>query len=163
MHSSQFHRPRICTVLTALVMIALIGITGWPTTLAAPPSTPMATEEVISVRRVNPPSDHRALVTSRVAVPTGSTWETDPDRGPLTLRVQTGELIALLDGGSARIERRMNLFFGPEIGPLPPGERVALIQGDRLVVVRGFHLTVENDSARPAIAVVTRMTTVTGG
>jgi hypothetical protein len=80
----------------------------------------------------------------------------------LTLRVESGALVVTLDGGSARIERTVNLFFRPEILPLSPGDAATLRAGDRLVVVRGFHLTVENDADGRAIALVTRVAAVAG-
>lgn len=89
-------------------------------------------------------------------MPPGSLWETDPDAGPLTLTVAGGALEVVLDGGSARLERPGTVLTGEHKGPLQPGRATVLAIGDRLVVVRGFHLTVGNDHEAAATAIITR-------
>lgn len=117
----------------------------------------IATEDVISSRSVGRPPDILTMVTTHLTVPSRAHWETDPDAGPLTLTVETGTLSVRLGGGLARIERRVNPLTGERFSPLPPGQPVVLGAGDRLVVVRGFQLTVTNDEQTPATAIVVRL------
>jgi hypothetical protein len=97
------------------------------------------------------------LVTTRLTVPTQATWETDPDAGPLTFTVESGVLTVQLGGGLARIERPSNPLVAEISGPMMPGQPAVLRPGDRLVVVRGFELTVANDEQAPATAIVVRL------
>jgi hypothetical protein len=150
------------TLLLALPLVVPMVAAIPPAALAAATQTAAASEEIMSVRPAGPWSEHRAIITSRLLLPVEATWEADPAEGPLTLRVESGALVVTLDGGSARIERTVNLFFRPEILPLSPGDAATLRAGDRLVVVRGFHLTVENDADGRAIALVTRVAAVAG-
>lgn len=120
-------------------------------------SQPMANENVLSTRRIGTPASGLTWVSSSVTLAPGARWETDPDRGPLTLRVVTGELIVTLADGAARVERRYGLFLRPEIVPFPPSVPVLLGRGDQLVVVRGYHLMLSNDSGYAASAIVCRL------
>jgi hypothetical protein len=153
MDSSRPINVRLGSMLGAFGLLLLVTGVSLPATLAAP----TAMEEVIGVRRVHRQAVLLTVVFSRVTIPVGAVWETDPDAGPLSLTVQMGELGILLDGGSARIERRPNPLTGGQIGPLRPGQLVRLGPGDRLVVVRGFHLTLANDGSETAIAIVSRL------
>jgi anti-sigma factor RsiW len=120
-------------------------------------SQPIANETVLSTRRIGAPSSGLIWVSSSVTLAPGARWETDPDRGPLNLRVVTGELVVTLEDGAARVERRYDLFLRPEIFPFPPNVPVVLVRGDQLVVVRGYHLTIANDSGEAASAIVGRL------
>jgi hypothetical protein len=120
-------------------------------------ATSIATEDVISSRGVGRPPNNFIMVTTHLTVPSQAYWETDPDAGPLTLTVVTGTLSVRLGGGLARIERRVNPLTGEHFSPLPPGQPVVLGAGDRLVVVRGFQLTVTNIEQTPATAIVVRL------
>ena len=151
-------RTSRASLLIRLVTVFVIGLTLAPAVRAA--ST--ATEAIISIQRVNGHPDVLDLVTTSLAVPAQSQWETDPDAGPLSLTVTAGELEVRLGGGLARIERQSTLLMGERIGPLSPGRTVTLWRGDRLVVVRGFQLTVTNDNDAPASVIVVRLRQLSG-
>jgi hypothetical protein len=138
--------------LLALVFIVAIG----QVPASGGSAASVVGEDVISIRAVSHQPGVLHQVTSRLTVPAQTYWETDPDAGPLTLMVETGALSVELEGGLARIERGSNPLTGERIGPLPPDQAVVLSPGDRLVVVRGFQLTVTNDEQVPATAIVVR-------
>lgn len=148
------------SVLAGLAKAALLTLASASAIRAESP--PMANEEILSMRRVNPRPAERAWVTSRLTVPIGGRWEVDPAEGPLTLAVHAGELIVSLGGGAARIERRFDLFLQPEVGPLEENVPATLQPDDKLVIVRGYHLTVTNDGVEPATAIVSRMVSLAG-
>ena len=74
-------RTSRASLLIRLVTVFVIGLTLAPAVRAA--ST--ATEAIISIQRVNGHPDVLDLVTTSLAVPAQSQWETDPDAGPLSL------------------------------------------------------------------------------
>ncbi len=153
MHRTESRRPR----LYALITVVALGLMAAPAVIAAP----SATEEVISVHSAGRQPDVLDTIVTRLTVPPQAVWETDPAAGPLSLRVETGVLGVMLGGGSARIERQANPLMAEQLDeqimPLPPGRTALLRAGDRLVIVRGFQLTVTNDEERPAIAIVRRL------
>ena len=143
--------------MPALVTVFALGLMAAPAVIAAP----AATEKAIIAKRIGrQPAVPYAMLT-RLIVPPQAVWETDPDAGPLTLRVETGVLGVMLAGGSARIEHHANPLMDElivdQMSPLPPGRTVLLKPGDRLVIVRGFQLTVTNAEDAPASAIVSRL------
>ena len=143
--------------MSALVTVFALGLMAAPAVIAAP----VATEEAIRAQRIGrQPGSSNALMT-RLTLPPQAVWETDPDAGPLTLRVETGVLGVMLAGGSARVEHHANPLMDElivdQMSPLPPGRTVLLKPGDRLVIVRGFQLTVTNAEETPASAIVSRL------
>lgn len=153
------------TVLTLLACMPSLVRASPPSVAAesAPAPRPVASETVLSIRRIGTIDQDDAWVCSRITLPAGAQWKTDPDRGPLTMRLLTGEVIVTLAGGAARVERRYDLFLRPEIVPFPTGIPVTLVRGDQLVVVRGCQLTVFNDSEESASAIVSRLTAASDG
>jgi hypothetical protein len=152
MRSFQSRRADGKSRLMALVAVALMALATVPAVMAAAD----ATEDVIGVQRVGRHQDVLNVVTTRLSVPAHAQWQTDPDAGPMTFTVETGAVGVMLDGGSARIERRTDLLLGGHIGPLQPGRETVLGPGDRLVIVRGFQLMVTNDEETPVTAIVMR-------
>jgi hypothetical protein len=145
-------------LIAALVTVFALGLMAVPAVIAAP----AATEGVISIQRVGRPPGVSSVMVTRLVVPPQTVWETDPDAGPLTLTVEKGRLGVTLGGGSARIERQSNIlmdeqFLDEQITPLPPGLTATLRSGDRLVIVRGFQLTVTNDQDVPSSAIMVRV------
>jgi hypothetical protein len=150
MRRTLLRRVITSSLLLSLLAITLIGPTGVANALM----TPVVTEEVMSIQHVGRPPDVLDLVTSRVAIPPQGQWVVDPDAGPLTFTAESGALTVTLGGGLARLERQSNSLVGEQIGPLQPGHPAVVGTGDRLVVVRGFQLTVTNDGDAPASAIV---------
>ena len=158
MPTTQTRRPSQPSRMIALVTVCALGLTAGPAVLAAA----VVTQDVISVQRVGRSPDVRHVMATRLTVPPQAVWETDPDAGPLTLTVETGVLGVRLGGGSARLEQHANILLdeptmAEQITPLPPGHLAALRPGDRLVIVRGFQLTVTNDEGEPATAILRRL------
>jgi hypothetical protein len=141
-------------LITAIVVV-LLALPTVPAVTAAPG----ATENVISILRIDqrPHAPDLNVVTTRLTVPPQAQWETNPDAGPLTVTVETGALGVMLGDGSARVERRPDPLLGGHISPVSLDERTVLWPGDRLVIVRGFELTVTNDEDEPASAIVSRL------
>ena len=144
---------RFSSGLVALATLALIGVGAVPAVLAAP----VATEVIVDVTRIARSSDVLTIVESRLTVPPGARWETDPDAGPLTITVETGKMAVFLGGGSARLERLPDPLLGARITPFQLGRLTLLWPGDRLVVVRGFQVVAENDEDQTAVARVSRL------
>lgn len=158
MSSPQQSRPAGPLRAAELVTIVAMSLLAVPAGQAAPVSR----QEVLSVQSLGRHPDTFYAMVTRLTVPPQSTWATDPDDGPLTLRVETGMLGVRLGGGSARLERYANPLLEAsrgevQITPLTPGQVTVLRPGDRLVIVRGFQLTVTNDTEGPATAIVSRM------
>ena len=155
MRTMQIRRLSGTSLLMAIVTVVLLALAPVPAVIASSG----ATEEVLSILRVDHRSRPRVLnaVTTRLTVPAHARWETDPDAGPLTLTVETGALGVTLGGGSARVERRPDPLLGDHISPLSVDQQSILWPGDRLVIVRGFQLTVTNDHDEPASAIVSRL------
>jgi hypothetical protein len=142
--------------MSRLMVFAVIVVIGQALAPAGRAAS-IVEEDVISIQAVRQLPDTLQLVTTRLIVPAQTHWETDPDAGPLTLTVETGALLVQLGGGLARIERLSSPLAAESIGPLLPGQPAELRPGDRLVVVRGFALTVTNDEQAPATAIVVRL------
>ena len=90
--------------LIALVGVALTALVALPAAMAA--TAPV--EQILRITRLSPAPDDLALIESRLIFPAGARWEIDPDAGPLTLVVESGELDVVLGGGLARIERQQS-------------------------------------------------------
>jgi hypothetical protein len=153
MRQVQSRRASGTRLVCSLVTILVIVLAAVPAVLAASG----ATEEILSIQRLNRDPDGRSIVTTRLTVPAQTRWVTDPDAGPLTFTVQTGALAVMLGGGSARIDRQSTPLMGQQIGPLQPGRTAVLRPSDRLIIVRGFDLTVTNDGDGQANAIVSRL------
>jgi hypothetical protein len=114
-------------------------------------------ELIQRVTHLNHPSADLGLVESRLIFPPGARWDVDPEAGPLTLTVEHGTVGVVLGDGLARIERHVSPLQEARIHRLDPNQMAFLWPGDRLVVVDGYRLRVDNDDAAIAAAMASRI------
>lgn len=152
MHSLKTGRPHR-VLFVSLVAVALISLTGVPAAIAA--SQPL--EQILHVTQAGRPQSGLSLVESRLTFSPGDRWETDPEAGPLTITVESGKVGVVLGGGLARIERHVSPLQDARFHRLEPGRMAILWPGDTLVVIRGYHLRVDNDEDVVAAAMVSRV------
>ena len=138
----------------ALLLASLLAMS----TLSSPVDAALApvSEEIIRTHAFASFPDPRIETESHLTFSTTSSWFMDPDSEIVTLEVTQGVLEVTLAEGSARIERHAAGLAGTTRDPVVPGRTVKLIKGDRVVVMRGYLLTVSNRNDAPASARVLR-------
>jgi hypothetical protein len=139
--------------LISLVGVALTVFLNLPAAMAA--TAPV--EQILHITRLSPAPNDLALIESRLIFPAGARWEIDPDAGPLTLAVESGKVGIVLGGGLARIERQQTPLQAAQFQRLDPGRTATLLPGNKLVVVRGYQLRVDNDDDAIAAITVSRL------
>ncbi len=139
---------------TALLLASLLPVS----TLGSPVDAALApvSEEIIRTHVFASFPDPRIETESHLTFSAASSWFVDPDGEIVTLEVTQGALEVTLAEGSARIERHAAWLADTACGPVIPGRAVKLIKGDRVVVMRGYLLTVSNRNDAPANARVLR-------
>lgn len=151
MHTLKNARTQRALVVS-LVAVSLLNLLAVPALAALQP-----VEQIVRVTSVGHAASGLGVVESRLIFPPGARWETDPEAGPLTLTVETGKVGVVLGGGLARIERQVNPLQEDRIHRLEPDQMAFLWPGDTLVVVRGYHLRVDNDEDTVATTAVSRV------
>lgn len=139
---------------TALLLASLLPVS----TLGSPVGAALApvSEEIIRTHAFARSPDPRIETESYLTFSAPSSWFVDPDGEIVTLEVTQGVLEVTLAEGSAHIERHAAWSADTTREPMVPGRAVKLIRGDRVVVMRGYLLTVSNRDDSPATARVLR-------
>jgi hypothetical protein len=136
----------------SFIAVVLAGLFAAPTLATLQPI-----EQILRVARYGHPEAGLGQIESRLIFPPGARWEVDPEAGPLTLEVEFGKVGVVLGGGQARIVRYANPLQEIRIHRLQPEQMAYLWPGDKLTVVRGYGVRVDNDDHAPAMALVSRV------
>ena len=149
---------RLAAVLSLAALLHSPLVAAAPDTLRPAPSMSAAPSVLPEEQPISTTlrDDRTVLGTSRLAMPSGATWETAVDAGWFTVHVKTGELVVALGEGEGAAHLA-SAARPVETQLLGAGDEVVLRPDDWLTIESYSTVIVRNRATRPASALLFRV------